>query len=173
MKARRSAGQARNGPSQSFATTRRQSAQQRHQRRAEQQQRRRHHHQQQVLHHVHLEQQAGEGVERRRDGDEQGREAAQEARQPPDREALGHLPPQHAPPASVDHGEHEQAEHEPGIEGPGSQDRASHELPASAQRAAAERTGCAASRAGSWFGGCIVSRNATIAVTSAGLRFLP
>src|SRR5262249_5694221 len=43
----------------------------------------------------------------------------------------------------------------------------------SAQRAAAERTGCAASRAGSWFGGCIVARNATSAVTSAGLRFLP
>src|SRR5262249_46397937 len=43
----------------------------------------------------------------------------------------------------------------------------------SAQRAAAERTGCAASRAGSWCGGCIVARNATSAVTSAGLRFLP
>ena len=109
---------------------RRQSAQQRYERRAQQQQWRRHHHQQQVLHHVHLEQQAREGVERRRDGDEQGREAAEKARQAPDREAVGHLTPQHPPPASVDHGEQKQPEHEPGIEGPGSQDRERHVLPA-------------------------------------------
>ena len=159
--ARRSAGQARNGPSASFATTRRQSAQQRHQRRAEQQQRRHHHHQQQVLHHVHLEQQAGEGVERRRDGDEQS--VARPARKLASRQTgkrSGICRVQHAPAARVDQRRARAApQHEPGLERPSeASDRAQ---PASPSRVLAQRArggraaGCAASRAGSWPGGCM------------------
>ena len=79
-----------------------------------------------------------------------------------------------APAAHVDQREQQQDGGESRSERPRREDRVRHGAHRADVRAAlTERRSCDASRAGTCSGGCMVRRKATIAVTSAGLRFLP
>ena len=93
------AGQARNGPSPSRAKPRAAGRAAAERRRAEPEQRRRDHHEQQVLHHVAVQEQARERVERRGDRDQSGGQAGRETR-PAARLGSARAQPARAPPAA-------------------------------------------------------------------------
>src|SRR5580704_16425700 len=121
-----------------------------------------------MLRHMNLQEQVVERLERRGDRDEERGYPADEHRDPPGRKALRHLAMQTMEAAGVDRGGDEQRRDSgerrcPRIEG--GLDCGVHSDAGTAGRAE--------SRAGGSPGGCIVERNATIALTSAGVRFLP
>src|SRR5271170_2139989 len=121
-----------------------------------------------MLRHVDLQEQVVEFLERRRDRDEQRTNPAHERRESPAGEAIRHLAMQADEAARVNRRCHEQHRdrrdgRRPRIEG----------VLYYRVHCDAGTAGCAESRAGGWPCGCIVLRNATIALTSAGLRFLP
>ena len=127
------------------------------------------HHEQQVLHHVDLQQQAGERLDRRRQGQEDGREPAEERGGLAAVPAPGVAAAEHEPAAQVDAGREQQRGQEPGVERPGAQEgveRGAHGYSFSSSRVAAGRAGgCPAGRR--------LARNSTRAVISAGLICLP
>ena len=135
---------------------------------AREQHRRRDNHQQQMLRHVNLQQYVVERLERRGDCDEERGYPAHEHCEPPQRKALRHLAMQAMEAARVDRGGDEQRRDG----GERRRPRIQRGLYCGVHSDAGT-AGRAESRAGGSPGGCIVARNATIALTSAGVRFLP
>src|SRR6516165_9508755 len=136
---------------------------------AQPEERRRRHHEQQVLHHVDLEQQLGERLDRRGQGQVDGREPAEERGGAAAVPAPGVAAAEHEPAAQIDAGREQQSGQKPGVERPGAQagvERGAHGYSFSSVRASAGRARGAPS-------GRRFSRNSTRPVISGGLICLP